>query len=57
MLVVKGKYSKKWYQKEWCEDHNVRGEVVVRDGTRCDCLTDTYAIEFYFSSNWAEAIG
>ena len=25
-------------------------------GTRCDCLTETHAIEFDFGSNWAEAI-
>ena len=27
------------------------------DGTRCDCLTDTHAIEFDFGNNWAESIG
>ncbi|UCD31994.1 MAG: hypothetical protein JSV38_14720 [Desulfobacterales bacterium] len=27
------------------------------DKTRCDCVTDTYAIEFDFASNWAESIG
>jgi hypothetical protein len=27
------------------------------DGTRCDCLTDTHAIEFDFGNKWAEAIG
>ena len=31
--------------------------MVLPDGTRCDCLTDTHAIEFDFGSNWAEAIG
>jgi hypothetical protein len=25
--------------------------------SRCDCVTDTHAIEFDFGSNWAEAIG
>ncbi len=32
-------------------------EVVLPDGTRCDCLTDTHAIEFDFGSKWGEAIG
>jgi hypothetical protein len=32
-------------------------EVVLPDGTRCDCVTDTHAIEFDFGDNWAEAIG
>ena len=32
-------------------------EVVLPDRTRCDCLTQTHAIEFDFGSKWAEAIG
>ena len=31
--------------------------VVLPDGTRCDCVTETHAIEFDFGNNWAEAIG
>ena len=31
-------------------------EVVLPDGTRCDCVTDAHAIEFDFGNNWAEAI-
>ncbi len=27
------------------------------NGTRCDCVTDTHAIEFDFGNNWAEAVG
>jgi hypothetical protein len=30
--------------------------VVLPGGTRCDCVTDTHAIEFDFGDNWAEAI-
>ena len=41
----------------WGEAHNGQVEVVLPDGTRCDCLTDTHAIEFDFGNNWAEAIG
>ena len=32
-------------------------EVVMRDGTRCDILTSTYATEVDFAKKWAEAIG
>lgn len=32
-------------------------EVRLPDGTRCDCLTDTHAVEFDFGNNWAESIG
>ena len=31
--------------------------MVLPDGTRCDCLTATHAIEFDFGNNWAEVIG
>jgi hypothetical protein len=31
--------------------------VVLPDGTRCDCVTDTHAIEFDFGSGWGESIG
>jgi hypothetical protein len=31
--------------------------VVLPGGTRCDCLTDTHAIEFDFGNKWAEALG
>ena len=31
--------------------------MVFPDGTCCDCVIDTHAIEFDFGSNWAEAIG
>lgn len=27
------------------------------DGTRCDCLTETHAVEFDFGEKWSEAIG
>jgi hypothetical protein len=31
--------------------------VVLPDKTLCDCVTDTYVIEFDFGNGWAEAIG
>ena len=32
-------------------------EYALDDGSRVDCLTDQYAIEFDFAKKWAEAIG
>ena len=32
-------------------------EVRLRDNTRCDIVTDTFAIEVDFADKWAEAIG
>ena len=48
------KHKEKWYQEKWC---NGQVEVVMPDKTRCDCLTDTHAIEHDFGPKWAEAIG
>ena len=49
-------HPEKWYQEKWCEAQKGRVEVVLPDGTRCDCVTATHAIEFDFGNNWAEAI-
>ena len=32
-------------------------EYRLDDGTRLDCLTDDYAIEFDFAPKWAESVG
>jgi hypothetical protein len=29
----------------------------MADGTRCDCVTDTHAVEVEFAAKWHEAIG
>lgn len=47
-------HPEKYYQNQWCKG---RVEVVLPDKTRCDCVTDTHAIEVDFGSKWAEAIG
>ena len=57
LLLAKREHPEKWYQKKWCEEQKGRVEVVLPDGTRCDCVTDTHAIEFDFGSGWAESIG
>ena len=50
-------HLEKWYQTKWCQEQGGRIEVTLPDRTRCDCLTQTHAIEFDFGSKWAEAIG
>jgi hypothetical protein len=57
ILLAKREHPEKWYQERWCREQGGKLEVVLPDRTRCDCLTDNYAIEFDFGSNWAEAIG
>jgi len=49
-------HPERWYQERWCATRG-QMEVVLPDGSRCDCLTDDYAIEFDFGHKWAEAIG
>jgi len=51
------KHLEKWYQKKWCDAHNGEMEVIMPDHTRCDCLTNTHAIELDFGAKWAESIG
>jgi len=41
----------------WCQAHHGESEVVLPDRTRCDCVTDQYAVEVEWADNWMEAIG
>ena len=50
-------HPERWYQVRWCEAHHGQIEYVLPDQTRCDCLTDTHAVEVDFGRKWAEAIG
>ena len=50
-------HPEKYYQEKWCRAHGGQAEVTMPDHTRCDCLTETHAIEFDFGNKWAEAIG
>ena len=45
------------YQEEWCASMGGEVEVVLADRTRCDCVTDTHAIEVEFARNWHSAVG
>jgi hypothetical protein len=56
-LLAKREHPEKWYQQKWCEANKGQVEVVLPDGTRCDCVTETHAIEFDFGRDWGEAIG
>jgi len=50
-------HKEKEYQAKWCAEHGGIAEYRLDDGSRVDCLTDEYAIEFDFAPKWAEAIG
>ena len=46
-----------YYQDIFAAQVGGRTEVTAGDGTRCDILTDSYAIEVDFARKWGEAIG
>jgi hypothetical protein len=50
-------HPESFYQNKWCAEHRGRIEVVTRENTRCDCVTDAYAVDFDFGNKWAEAVG
>lgn len=49
--------SERWYQAEWCQEHNGQAEAVLEDQTRCDCITATHAVEVEFAKRWSQAVG
>jgi hypothetical protein len=59
--VTKRKDPEKWYQDRWCQEYGGKSEVVLADGTRCDCIATIdgvdYAIEVGSGRKWTEAIG
>jgi hypothetical protein len=46
-----------YYQDIFATQVGGRTEVTAGDGTRCDILTESYAIEVDFARKWGEAIG
>ena len=47
-LLAKREHPEKWYKERWCREQGGQVEVVLPDKTRCDCVTDTHAVEFDF---------
>jgi len=47
-LLAKREHPEKWYQERWCREQGGQVEVILPGKTRCDCVTDTHAIEFDF---------
>ena len=55
--ILPKKYLEADYRDFACKQLEGNIEYVLDDGSRVDCLTDQYAIEFDFAKKWAEAIG
>lgn len=50
-------HPERFYQERFCAGVGGKMEETLRDRTRVDCLTPTYAWEVNFAPKWAEAIG
>ena len=50
-------HPEKWYQERWCKANGGEIEKVLPDKTRCDCVTETNAIEVDFGDRWHSAVG
>jgi hypothetical protein len=49
--------SESCYQEKWCNKVGGQAEVILSDKTRCDCLTEEYAIEIDYARKWYQSIG
>lgn len=49
-------HIEQYYQIKWCQENNGKTEVVLKDRTRVDCLTETHAIEFDFADKIYEGM-
>lgn len=56
-LALLAKQPESYYQNLFAAKVGGQTEVTAGDGTRCDILTDTHAIEVDFARKWGEAIG
>ncbi len=58
IVIAKHIHPERYYQKVFADSlANAKVEVIAPDKTRCDILTEEYAIEVDFAKKWAEAIG
>ena len=51
--LLSAKQSERYYQTQYADKIGGRTEVVMKDGTRCDIVTSTHAIEVDFAKKWA----
>lgn len=56
--LIQQALADKKYEADYVLQHCLgRVEVVMPDGTRCDCLTTLTAYEYDWAKKWAEGIG
>ncbi len=54
--IIIGKTSERDYQEVFCNEMKGTIEVVMIDKTRCDCLTEYFAIELDYAKKWYEGV-
>lgn len=55
--TAKHQHLESWYADMLAEKSGAKTEVRMADGTRCDVLTPTHAVEVEFAGKWCEAGG
>ncbi len=48
------KRNEAFYQDAWAKKHGGKTEVRLPDGTQCDVVTETHAVEVELAEKWAE---
>lgn len=51
------KKNEAFYRDAWTEKHGGQTEVRLPDGTRCDIVTETHAVEVEWAHKWYEGFG
>lgn len=50
-------HNEAYYQIKFCNELNGEIEHRFSDGTRCDCITPSHAVEIEFPNKWYEGLG
>lgn len=51
------KKNEAFYRDQWARENGGETEVRLPDGTRCDIVTETHAIEVEWANKWYEGFG
>lgn len=51
------KKNEAYYRDLWAKKNKGRTEVRLADGTRCDVVTETHAVEVEWANKWYEGFG
>ena len=55
--VACAQHPESYYATRWCESMRGKTEVVLADGTRADCITETHAVEVERAAKFYGGIG